>query len=307
LVDDGSGAGPLLVSEAVRGEGAYLRNSIGERFMPRYHADAELAPRDVVARAILSEMLATGAPATYLDLRHLPAAETRERFPTITAACRARDLDLATDLIPVAPAAHYYMGGVVTDTWGRTTIPGLYAVGEVSCTGVHGANRLASNSLLEGLVFGRRAARLMRQSLDDPAVERDWPVTPALTGPWVDASSAIMPQTELDIPVAAETRAAIQRLMWERVSLRRDARGLASALEELRALAGDGPHDPETANMLLVAQGVTLAALSREESRGGHFRTDFPERDSSRDGRHTMLWPALPAGGERPAREVAHV
>lgn len=307
LVDKDASAEPLLVSEAVRGEGAYLRNGKGERFMPRYHADAELAPRDVVARAILSEMLAENAPSAFLDLRHLPAEETRERFPSITAACRARGLDLATDLIPVAPAAHYYMGGVVTDTWGRTTIPGLYAVGEVSCTGVHGANRLASNSLLEGLVFGRRAARLIGQSLDDPAAERDWPVTPALTGPWVDVSSIVMPGAQPGAPVAMETRAAIQRLMWERVSLRRDAQGLTSALDELRALAADGPYDPETANMLLVAQGVALAALSREESRGGHYRVDFPERDTSRDGRHTMLWPALPAGGERAAREVAHV
>ncbi len=306
FVDTDPHAEPLLISEAVRGEGAYLRNSKGERFMPRYHPNAELAPRDVVARAILSEMLAEGAPAAYLDLRHLPAEETRDRFPSITAGCKARGLDLATDLIPVAPAAHYYMGGVVTDTWGRTTIPGLYAVGEVSCTGIHGANRLASNSLLEGLVFGRRAARMIAQSLDNPGMERDWPVTPALIGPWVDVSSVVLPRAALDAPLASETRAAVQRIMWERVSLRRDAKGLTSALEELRALAAGGPYDPETANMLLVAQGVTLSALSRDESRGGHYRMDFPERDTSRDGRHTMLWPAIPAPGGRTEREVAH-
>ncbi len=161
LAVEGYEGEPFLVSEAVRGEGAWLLNARGERFMPNYHPDAELAPRDVVARAILSEMLADGSPAAWLDLRRLPAEETRERFPSITAACRERGLDLATDLIPVAPAAHYYMGGVVTDTWGRTTLPNLYGVGEVTCTGVHGANRLASNSLLEGLVFGRRAARVI--------------------------------------------------------------------------------------------------------------------------------------------------
>jgi L-aspartate oxidase len=270
--------------------------------MPRYHPDAELAPRDVVARAILSEMLADDAPAANLDLRRLPAEETRARFPSITAACQARGLDLATDLIPVAPAAHYYMGGVVTDTWGRTTIPGLYAVGEVSCTGVHGANRLASNSLLEGLVFGRRAARLIAGGATQAG--SDWPTTPALTGPWVELANVIMPHAEPRAPVAAEARAMTQRAMWQHVSLRRDAEGLATALERLRTLAAGGPYDPETANMLLVAQGVILAALSRTESRGGHYRTDFPERDLSHDGRHTMLWPTQ---APRAAQEASHV
>jgi L-aspartate oxidase len=291
LAVDSPDGQPFLVSEAVRGEGAWLRNTRGERFMPRYHPDAELAPRDVVARAILSEMLAEDAPSAFLDLRHLSADEVRARFPSITAACKARGLDLATDLIPVAPAAHYYMGGVVTDIWGRTTIPNLYAVGEVSCTGVHGANRLASNSLLEGLVFGRRAARLIAGAAAASEAARDWPTTPALTGPWVDLERVIMPHGEPDAPIASAVRATTQRVMWQHASLRRDAEGLATALERLRALAAGGPYDPETANMLLVAQGVTLAALSRTESRGGHYRTDCPEREASRDGRHTMLWP----------------
>ncbi|HEX8981910.1 MAG TPA: L-aspartate oxidase [Ktedonobacterales bacterium] len=304
LAVDGPDGEPFLVSEAVRGEGAWLRNTRGERFMPRYHPDAELAPRDVVARAILSEMLAEDSPHAFLDLRHLPAEETRERFPSITAACQTCGLDLATDLIPVAPAAHYYMGGVVTDTWGRTTIPGLYAVGEVSCTGVHGANRLASNSLLEGLVFGRRAARLLAGAA--PEADVNWPTTPALTGPWVDLSAVIMPRSEPYAPIATETRSRVQRIMWQWVSLRRDAEGLTAALEQLRTLAGAGPYDPETANMLLVAQGVTLAALSRAESRGGHYRTDYPERDTSRDGRHTMLWPTPAAHGQREAIHVIH-
>ena len=301
---DGQDGHPFLVSEAVRGEGAWLRNTRGERFMPRYHPDAELAPRDVVARAILSEVLAEGAPSALLDLRHLDADEVRARFPSITAACHARGLDLATDLIPVAPAAHYYMGGVVTDTWGRTTIPNLYAVGEVSCTGVHGANRLASNSLLEGLVFGRRAARLIGGGGEAAQAAGDWPTTPALTGPWVALERVIMPHSEPDAPVASAVREATRREMWQHVSLRRDADGLTAALERLRALAAGGPYDPETANMLLVAQGVALAALGRTESRGGHYRTDYPERELSRDGRHSLLWPThTPQAGQAAQNE----
>jgi L-aspartate oxidase len=282
---DGQGE-PFLISEAVRGEGAYLRNTTGERFMARYSPQGELAPRDVVARAILSEMLAEGAPSAFIDLRHLPAQEVRERFPTIAAACARAGLDLATDLIPVVPAAHYFMGGVVVDTEARTTLPRLYAVGEVACTGVHGANRLASNSLLEGLVFGRRAARQIASQSADP-----WPTAPALPGDEIAVEGVVTPRVDLAGPIAAETRKRLQLVMWEWVSLRRDADGLTSAQETLRALAAEALVDPETANLVLVAQLVVVAALARTESRGGHFRLDYPDRDPARDGRHTLLIP----------------
>jgi L-aspartate oxidase len=289
LVPPGGEGEPFLVSEAVRGEGAYLRNTAGERFMLRYHPDAELAPRDVVARAILSEMLAADTPHAFLDLSHLDAHEVHARFPTIAAVCARYGLDLARDPIPVAPAAHYYMGGVAVDTWGRTTVPGLFAVGEVACTGVHGANRLASNSLLEGLVFGRRVARKSAESPDVRAVV--WPDRPALAGSTCMLDGLVTPTVDVHVPAGEGIRAALRRVMWEQVSLARKADGLRLALVKLRRLASSGPVDPETANMLFAAQAITIAALARRESRGGHFRVDYPERDVALDGRHTLLSP----------------
>src|SRR5215207_3246013 len=223
------GAVPFLVSEAVRGEDAYLRDAVGERFMTAVHPQAELAPRDVVARAIHYQMALDGRDHVDLDLRHLDAEEMRARFPTITRELAARGLDLATDLIPVAPAAHYFIGGVAASPEGITSLPGLLAFGEASATGIHGANRLASNSLLEGLVFGMAGA---------DRLAREWP---RLAGePALEPVSALLAVgTRLTLDEIAVLRARLQRAMSRHVGVVRDAAGLARAREEIESIAAD--------------------------------------------------------------------
>jgi L-aspartate oxidase len=269
------GAPRFLLSEALRGEGAFLVNAKGERFMERYHPLLELAPRDVVARAITREGM--DGPV-YLDMRHVAtspnARDLRARFPGISAFLAKYQLELGRDLIPVRPAAHYLMGGVRTDVHGRTSLPGLYAVGEVACTGVHGANRLASNSLLEGLVFGALAAETM--------------VAEQGVGSRAQSSAAAVPAAE---PGGVTTEAATERwiaelrgLMWKHAGLLRDAAGLREAQRGLDALAVTMPRGLfrralEARNLHAVAGLIVASAQGREESRGAHYRNDFPLRD----------------------------
>ena len=268
------GAPRFLISEALRGEGARLVNERGEAFMTRVHPGGDLAPRDVVARAIAREMASTGAPV-YLTLAHLDAAFVTTRFPTIAEMCRRVGLDLARDRIPVGPAAHYIMGGVDTDDWGRTSMPGLFAAGEAACTGVHGANRLASNSLLEGLVFGARAAAAMQEALAAAALKGDRVGAGGLGLGAGNAASKRDAQPPVPSPKSPEE---VRDLMWRSVGLFRTREGLEHAVAALDA-AGD--------SMLVTpARLVARAALRREESRGAHYREDFPQRDDGRWKKH---------------------
>ena len=258
-----------LVSEAVRGEGAFLVDDAGRRFMQGRHELADLAPRDVVAKAIVRRMAESGRDHVWLDARHFGAEKWRVRFPTILATLREHGIDPVHDLVPVVPASHYASGGVRTDLHGASTVPGLFVCGESACTGVHGANRLASNSLLEGLVFGRRIA--------DAVVAR---AGESGTGPGPDVS----PPDGAAAVVDAAARPRLQRIMSRHAGVLRDEAGLARAEQELAALAGRFPGRPdteawETTNLLTVATALVHAARLREETRGSHWRDDFPETD----------------------------
>jgi len=279
--------GTFLISEAVRGEGAVLLDAHGRRFMHALHSDGELAPRDVVARGIAMQMAAQGGAPVLLDATALGAEFLRTRFPSIDAACRSRGMDWAKEPIPVTPAAHYWMGGVRTDLVGRTSIRGLFAVGEAACTGAHGANRLASNSLLESLVFAWRCAAWLRKN--DLATQSEigatnWQWEPDTEqfeiGPDIFNSGTQMPVERTDL----------QELMWNAAGIQRNGDDLRAAAQQLSAWhsEGDSVESLETANLLDLARAIVAAATARLESRGAHFREDYPE--TSADWAHSLVY-----------------
>src|ERR1044071_6206064 len=273
----------FLLSEALRGEGAYLRNGELLRFMPKYHEMAELAPRDVVARAIVHELEVSPMkdPVVYLDLTHLNEVHVKARFPRIHSTCLQFNIDIATDLIPIRPAAHYSMGGVRTDLDARTSVAGLSAAGEVASTGVHGANRLASNSLLEGLVFGARAGKKMRDELrKEPAKIQTSPHAAYSNGPVQTASEEIVRE--------------IQDLMWQDVGVVRTGQGMKRAIERLTQLEVRVAHPHtrrawEARNLQTVGLLVARSALARQESRGAHYRTDYPDHNDAKFRKHSLI------------------
>jgi L-aspartate oxidase len=282
------GAPRFLLSEALRGEGAWLRNDRGERFMERYHSLLELAPRDVVARAIAREGISESGITrpVYLDMRHVHNLDIHQRFPGISAFLAPYGLDLAHDLIPVRPAAHYLMGGIRTDLVGRTSLGGLYAAGEAACTGVHGANRLASNSLLEGLVFGTRAAQSMLG--DGPPLV---PMEPQETEPQpLIASEEVQVESQI---------AKLQNVMWTYAGLLREELGLRkglaahsacnAALMELADHGKTSRHLAEAQALSRIALAILHSALARTESRGAHFRNDYPIRNDQAFQKHSIL------------------
>ena len=288
------GAPRFLLSEALRGEGAYLRNVLLERFMPRYNEAGELAPRDIVSRAIVMEMQRCRSDCVYLDLTGLDEEKIKRRFPTIYATCLRYNVDVTTDLVPVRPAAHYAIGGVLTDLDGVTTLSGLYAAGEVAATGVHGANRLASNSLLEGLVFGARAAAAMI-ARRPPSI--NLLSSAASAGARAHPAPAPMEVSDPSTAPSADvgkTLAEVRCKLWERVGIIRNGRDLCETVKRLESF----PPLPEDArsrmelegrNIVQVARLIARSALARKESRGTHYRSDFPLKCDSAPPKHSVV------------------
>jgi L-aspartate oxidase len=272
-----AGSSRHLLTEAIRGEGAFLRDCNGVRFMPEAHPLAELAPRDDVSRAIVAQMALTNHPNVYLDLSHLDPERVRRRFPSIDEVCRGFGLDITRDPIPVRPGAHYMIGGVTVDPNGKTTLPGLWAAGEVTSSGLHGANRLASNSLLEGLVYGARAAESIAASLGDQR--------PGLEVPPIEGEGRHRSRGSIDLE---DLREALRSLMWRKVGISREEEGLDEAKRQLQFWSRylldavfPNPEGWELQNMVTVASLMIQAARLREESRGTHWRSDFPRSSDS--------------------------
>jgi len=291
----------FLISEALRGEGGILRRLDGTEFMPNYHPDRELAPRDAVAQAIDHEMKETGDDHVLLDMTHLEGGFLKDRFPNIFETCRGFGIDMSKEPIPVVPAAHYMCGGVVTDDRGQATLDGLFAVGETACTGLHGANRLASNSLLEALVLANRAAVHLKDNLDD------LPEPPEGEPPhWMANSSAA---TRTEVVMVSQDWDEVRRIMWNYVGVVRSVRRLLGARKRLELLTDEvreyvlsSPLTPDLAelrNIVTVASLIVESALWRQESRGLHFNVDYPDQDDKRFQRDTILW-----AGTSPAMQL---
>lgn len=285
------GAPRFLLSEALRGEGAVLRNIDLHRFMPHYHEAGELAPRDIVSRAIVMEMRKTGTEFVYLDLTGLKEEHVKNRFPRIYATCLQYGLDITADLLPVRPAAHYAMGGIATDLNGKTSLEGLYAAGEVASTGVHGANRLASNSLLEGLVFGARAgASAHRHSCHSQS--KVAAAKPKVNDPRDNRhADRTSPASISDVPRVVNS---LRGILWDQVGIIREQAALAETVRQLEELSLPEPVPldrpcHEAHNMLTVARLIASSALARKESRGAHYRTDMPFKDDSKPPLHSFV------------------